>query len=337
MAFLLWLFISSSLRAQPELQCRERIEMGTPFKICVFADPKQKTQVDSDLEGSFEELRRIDAWMSEWRENTELSRVNAAAGKAPREVSNALFELAQYALRVAQESGGAFDPTFNAFWGLYRFKEGDQREATDSEIQSRLPLVNYRKLALDEKNRTLFLKEAGMKLGFGGLGQGYGVDQVVPRLKEKYSAGFVDGSGDTYFWGQKPSGELWITAVRDPRDKSKELLRVYGTDFAITTCGDDEKFFFKNGRRVHHILDPKTGRPSTASRQITVLSRKALYADAWDTASFVIGPQKAFPILRKQGMEAVGMDQQERIFISEGLVRKETAWGEVYEFPKSLR
>lgn len=315
---------------KPELACGEKAEMGTPFRICVFADPSEKLTVTADLEKGFKKLREINDWMSEWQPGTQLSQVNEAAGAKPVKVGEELFDLLQYTLKVSEHTSGAFDPTFNAFWGLYNFKKGHEREPTDAEIKERLPLINYKNVVLNAKDKTAFLKQPGMKLGLGGLGQGYGVDVVVTELKKRYSAGYVDGSGDTYFWGKKPNGSLWVTGVRDPRDKSKVVLRLYGTDFAITTSGDDEKFFMVGDRRVHHIIDPKTGRSATKARQVTVISRRALDADAYDTGSLVLGPVDGKAVLEKQGYRAVFVTDKD-VVLTKGLKKISTEWGEVYE------
>ncbi len=311
-----------------ELICEEGAEMGTPFKICVFAPSADRIGVRFDLQKGFRKLEGVNAWMSDWIEGTELSRVNAAAGARPVAVRKELFDLLMFARKVSEETEGAFDPTFNAFWGLYSFKAESKREPTDDEIRDRLPLVNFRDVGYDERKRTVFLKKPGMKLGLGGIGQGYGVDEVVTDLKKRYSAGFVDGSGDTRFWGRKPNGELWITAIRDPRDKNKDLGRIVGTDFAITTAGDDEKFFMVGDRRVHHILDPKTGRPATAARQVTVIAKTATEADAFDTASLVLGPEKARKALAARGLEAVFVTDG-GIVMTPGLSKRGTEWGDV--------
>lgn len=326
-----------TVKSAPELElvCVEKGEMGTPFKICVFANPAEKMSVEFELQKSYRRLREINDWMSEWQPGTQLSQVNQAAGAHPVKVGSALFDLLQYTAKVSENTDGAFDPTFNAFWGLYNFKPGQHREPTDEEIKERLPLINYKNVVLDPKEKTVFLKQAGMKLGLGGLGQGYGVDEVVKELKKRYSAGYVDGSGDTYFWGKKPNGAHWVTGVRDPRDKANVALRIYGTDFAVTTSGDDEKYFMVGDRRVHHIIDPKTGRPSTASRQVTVISRFALDADAYDTGTFVLGPEKGKKLIEKLGYRAVFITDK-AVTLSKGFKKVKTEWGDVYEIEGQL-
>lgn len=313
--------------------CENQVEMGTDYRICVYAETAKWLNLKTDIRDAFKKIREMDAWMSEWRPETELSKVNQAAGAQPVKVSKDLYDLIAYSLQVAKDSNGAFDPTFNAFWGLYKFKKGEEREATDEEIADRLPLINYKNVVLDQKDSTVFLKKPGMKLGLGGLGQGYAVDKTVSFLKDRgYKAGYVDGSGDTYFWGKKPNGELWTAGVRDPSHHDGVVAKIYGTDFAVTTCGDDEKFFIKNGKRIHHIIDTKTGRPASKSRQVTVVASRAVDADAFDTASFVLGPDAAKKVLKKKGFEAVLIASDGKVTMTPGLKSKQTEWGQVYTF-----
>ncbi len=319
---------SPSVHEQVQI-CAEKVEMGTPFKICVYARASDEMGVRFDLTKSFRRLSEINGWMSDWLPNTQLNQINSSAGARPTKVGAELYRLLKYTFDVSATTEGAFDPTFNVFWGLYGFKPGDHREPTQEQIDDRLSLVNFRQVVFDDKAQSVYLSKPGMRLGLGGIGQGYGVDQVASDLKNRYAAGFVDGSGDTYFWGKKPDGSLWIVAIRDPRDHTKNIGRIYGTDFAVTTAGDDEKFFMVGDRRVHHILDPKTGRSATASRQVTVIGPTATEADAFDTATFVLGPEKGRPILESKGLQGIFVTDR-GITVTGGLRLQMTEWGEVY-------
>lgn len=325
-------------KATDQIECGDRIEMGTPFKVCVAIYHEQKLAARGDIASVLGEIKQINSWMSDWIPDTELSKVNAAAGKQPVKVGRELMAVVRETLQVSADSGGALDPTFNVMFGLYNFKKGHEREATDEEIRERLPLINWKDVVLDEAASTIFLKKPGMKLGLGAVGQSYAADRAVQLLKERgYTGGYVDGSGDTVFWGQKPGGALWTIGVRDPMNTDKVLLRIYGSDFAVTTCGDDEKFFMKEGRRVHHVIDPKTGRPATKSRQITVISKRGFDADAWDTASFVLGPEVAKPILERKGYRAVMVDAKGKMTLTKGLKKESTQWGEGYVVDGELK
>lgn len=321
------------------LECRDGIEMGTPFRICVAVQKEQRLHFELDLSRAFRRIREINAWMSEWQPDTELSKVNRAAGARPEPVRKELFDVLAATLQIAKQSDGALDPSFNALWGLYKFKPGDQRSPSDHELAERLPLIDYKSVVLNASHSSVFLKKPGMKLGLGAIGQGYAVDQAVGLLKQRgYTGGYVDGSGDTRFWGHKPDGAAWMTGVRDPRDKDKVLLRIYGTDLAVTSCGDDEKFFFKNGVRVHHIIDPRTGRPAKLSRQVTVIAPTAFLADAWDTAAFVMGPEFAQKRLESLGLDAVIVGADGQITLTKGLVRQtDPRWGVAYLWKPQLK
>lgn len=329
--FGLILLLMRTAAAADVMECEEQAAMGTPFKICLVARQEQVLNVTFDFKAAFKEINRINQWMSDWLPESELSRVNGAAGAQAVPVSKELLAAVRDTLAVSQVSNGALDPTFNVFFGLYRFKTGEEREPSAAEIAERVPLIDWKSVVLDETKGTIFLKKPGMKLGLGAVGQSYAADRVAEILKARgYRGGYVDGSGDTVFWGTKPDGAEWTTAIRDPRDKNKVILRIYGTDFAITTCGDDEKFFIKDGRRVHHVIDPKTGRPAGLSHQVTVIAKRGFDADAWDTAAFVMGPRKAKPVLERLGLRAVMVGIDGSVTLTKGLTKRHTSWGEGY-------
>lgn len=308
--------------------------MATPFKICIYVAREHELDAQRDLTLAFAKIREMDGWMSEWRPQTVLSQINQSAGLKPVRVNRELFGLLAFALEVSRASQGAFDPTFNALWGVYNFKPGSYREPSEQELKERLPLLDYRKVQLDEKAQTVFLAISGMRLGLGGLGQGYAVDQIADWLRGRgYPAGLVDGSGDTFFWGKKPDGALWKIGVRDPRYPERVVGHIYGTDFAVTTCGDDNKFFMVGRRRVHHVIDPHTGRPAQGVRQVTVIAPRALQADAYDTAAFVLGAKKGRRLLERQGLSGIFVTDKE-VLPTARLKREATRWGEVWQVPK---
>lgn len=320
------------------LECGSRPEMGTPFKICLVIEAPQQVQAREDIALAFKEIHKINAWMSDWLPETQLSQINQAAGEKPVKVGRELLTVLLETLAVASTSNGALDPSFNVMWGTYNFKKGEEREATEEEIRTRLPLIDWRKVAVDSAKSTVFLKDKGMKIGLGAVGQSYAADRIVELLKKKkYVGGYVDGSGDTVFWGHKPGGALWTTGVRDPSNNEAVLLRIYGSDFAITTCGDDEKYFFRDGRRVHHVLDPKTGRPAMKSRQVTVIAKRGFTADAWDTAAFVMGSELAIPILERKGLRAIFVEPDGTVKLTKGLRKESSSWGDGYVVSGTLK
>ncbi len=336
------IFTKASVAAAPArpteyLECGSRPEMGTPFKICLVIQASQQSSARAHITEAFLQIKAINQWMSDWIAESELSQISQNAGREPVKIRKELMELLDFSVDVARQSEGAFDPTFNVMWGTYVFKKGEEREATTQEIADRLPLIDWRKIKLDRAKSTAYLEKPGMKIGLGAVGQSYAADEVVKFFKAKgYPGGYVDGSGDTVFWGAKPGGALWTTAVRNPFWKdgaeksaaSEVILRIYGSDFAITTCGDDEKYFIRDGRRIHHIIDPKTGKPANKMRQVTVIAKQGIHADAWDTAAFVLGPEKAIPLLEKNGFRAVLVGVDGKVHMTKGLKKKTGTWGE---------
>jgi thiamine biosynthesis lipoprotein len=318
---------------EPKLICKSQIEMGTDFKICVYALEKDRLNATYDLQTAFQTLGKINSWMSDWIPDTELNQINKNAGISPVKISKQLFKILELSQDVSRQSDGAYDPTFNVFFGLYNFKPGEEREPSDEEINERLPLINYKKLKLDRNNLTAYLEKSGMKMGLGAIGQGYGAEQVSNELKKKgYTAGFVDGSGDTAFWGRKPDGTLWTAGVRDPFNKDQVVGKFYLTDVSVTTCGDDEKFFMKGNRRVHHIIDTKTGRPANKLRQVTVLAKSPTLADAWDTACFVMGPQTCLEKMKILKLQAVIVGNDGKVLKTSGIVEKTSEkWGKYWD------
>lgn len=330
--FVFSIFLSLANAQNKTLECASAIEMGTEFKICVSISPLEKLTFTSDTATAFKLIKSINAWMSDWIDGTELNEINKQSGVVPVKIKPELFNLLQFSQAVSQNTSGAYDPTFNVFWGLYNFKKGSERAATEDEIKERLPLVNYKQLELDSKHSTAYLNKKGMRIGLGAIGQSYAVDEVVKFLKQKnYSAGYVDGSGDSFFWGTKPDGSKWTTGIRNPLNRDQILARYYGTDMGITTAGDDEKYFIRDGKRIHHILDPKTGKPADKLRQVTVIANTALIADAYDTACFVLGLDKCLRVLKQQKLEGFIVTPDGKLHTTPGLKKKKNEWGEYWE------
>lgn len=334
----LGLLVTKMAGAAEQLECGERTEMASPFKVCLTIQADQKMAARADIASVLSEIKAINAWMSDWIPDSEVSKVNDAAGKKPVKVGPEFMTVLKATLAVSRDSQGALDPSFNVMRGLYNFHKGEEREPTDEEIRSRLALIDWQSIELKESASTVFLKKPGMRIGFGAVGQSYAADKAVAMLKARgYKGGYVDGSGDTVFWGVKPGGAKWTIGVRDPLHAGGVLLRIYGTDFAVTTCGDDEQFFMKDGHRVHHVIDPRTGRPSMKSRQVTVIAKRGFDADAWDTAAFVMGPTAAKPVLERKGYRAVMVGADGQLTLTNGLRKEKTAWGEGYVVEGELK
>ncbi len=317
-----------SARAQtapePHLVSRAGEAMGTYVEIKVWT--RDEPGARAAMGRAFDEIARIERLMTTWRDDSDISRVNAAAGLHPVEVSPETFECVARAQQYSRLSGGAFDVTFYALKGLWHFDEDKEAKLPDpAEVKRRLPLIDYRKLILDEKRRTLYLAKKGMAINLGGIAKGYAVDRAVAVLKK---AGFpnaiVQAGGDLMCAGSK-GGAPWTSGIRDPRGARSDVFAVMKLmDHAFSTAGDYERYFIIDGKRYHHIIDPRTGFPAMASRSVTIYAPNATIADSIDDAIFILGWKKGFEMI--ESLPYVGcviVDAKNQVHVSkrlEGLV-----------------
>jgi len=301
--------------------------MGTVWEITVATSEKSRQAVSAVMSDAFKEIERVENVLSDWREGTELNKVNANAGVQPVAVSEETYKVVERAHHFSEISGGAFDITFNALWGVWDFKKKPPTLPDPEEIKRRLPLINYRNVALNPQERTVFLKKKGMRIGLGGIGKGYAVDRVGALLEKNGLKNYlVVGGGDMRVSGSRGQSP-WKLAVQHPRqDGYLYLLDV--TNAAVSTSGDYERYFVLNGKRYHHIINPKTGYPTRGVCSVTVINPHAhsMDADAMSTTVFVLGVERGLTLLKQEKMEGIIVDESLRSYMTDGLkVDKTTA------------
>lgn len=295
--------------------------MSTSIEFLVWTD--READARAAMNAAHAEILRIEQMMTTWREDSEVSRVNAAAGGAPVAVSAELISVLKGARAIHDASEGVFDVSFYGLKGLWRF---DHQEAasivpSDADIAARLPLVDGAKIELDDTKGTARLAKKGMLINLGGIAKGYAVDRAVAVFESK---GFHDlvvrAGGDLRVRGRKGQ-DKWKVGIRDPRGAENEFFaRAALQDAAFSTAGDYERAFVKDGVRYHHILDPRTGKPAMACRSVTILAPDALTADELDDAVFILGPEKGLALVaRYPGAGAVIVDRDNKVHVSDGL------------------
>ena len=241
--------------------------------------------------------------MNEWKPGSPLAEVNRLAGVEPVVVPPDLIDLVQRGIALAEATGGAFDPTWAALWGVWDFR-GEHPSIPDTEsIERATTLIDYRRIEIDRDASTLYLPQSGMKIGLGGIAKGYAIDLAAERLRD---AGFQDfiitGGGQVCAAGAK-GDRPWRVGIRDPRGPADDLFATVELhDASLSTSGDYERFFIIDGVRYHHILDPRTGRPGDSPRSVTVLSPDAALADAVSTALMIVEPDQRERVLRETGV-----------------------------------
>lgn len=294
--------------------------MGSELRLTAWTqdEPRAVTAFDA----AFAEFDRLDALMSVWKETSEIQRLNAAAGQRPVSIAAELRDLLGAARQVSEWTGGAFDVTFGALSGLWKFDhDQDNTIPSHDAIAARLGLVDYRALEIDSQTGTAFLKKAGMRVHLGGIGKGYAVDRAAAILRSRGLDNFlIQSGGDLYVAGRR-DGRPWRVGIRDPRgpaDRSFAALDL--SDGAVSTSGDYERFFLHEGRRYHHILDPALGEPARGTRSVTIVAGTSVLADAMSTGVFVMGPSRGMALVeRLPGVEGVIVSDHNAVTVSAGL------------------
>jgi FAD:protein FMN transferase len=311
----------------PEKVTAEAKAMGTHVALAAFTSPAvDSAGVRAAFDAAVDEIRRVEALMTTWRPDSEVSRINEAAGKAPVAVGKETYEVIAEALHASEISEGTFDITFESLHGLWKFDEDlDPHPPTDAEIRARLPLLSYKHVHLDPAKSTVYLDRAGVKIGLGGIAKGYAVDKAAAVLtRAGIQAFFVQAGGDLYTKGVKPDGSPWMAGVRDPRGPEGDYFCMLPvSDHAFSTAGDYERSYMVGGKRYHHIIDPHTGKPATASRSVTIWAPTAFLADEIDDAVFILGPEKGLKLVESlDDVGAVIVDSSNKVWVSRRLESK---------------
>jgi thiamine biosynthesis lipoprotein len=298
--------------------------MGTHLAFAAFTKPGiDPERVRSLFDAAIVEIRRLEKLMTTWDPSSEISQINAAAGLRPIAVSDETFTVITASLQASAQSGGAFDITFETLHGLWKFDEDlDPHPPTPSQVHERLRYLGFAHIKTDPVARTVFLDEPHVRIGLGGIAKGYAVDRASKVLEEGgLTSYYVQAGGDLYAHGTKPDGSPWQAGVRDPRGPDGDYFAMLPlSDHAFSTAGDYERSYIVGGKRYHHIIDPHTGYPATASRSVTIWAPNAFIADAVDDSVFILGPEKGLALVESlDGVGAVIVDAHNRVWVSKRL------------------
>ncbi|MDY7093777.1 MAG: FAD:protein FMN transferase [Acidobacteriota bacterium] len=318
----------SAEESAPHTVKEVQIKMGSRFEVTVVHEDAAMAR--EAVAAAYGEIDRIEALISSWRESSETSRVNRAAGQGAVAVSPELFDLVRRSLKVSKLTDGAFDITFAGAGKLWDFKAEDPKLPAPEAVATALELVDYRLLRLDAEQHTLELPREGMAIGFGGIGKGYAANRAVEVLRGYGAAGgVVNAGGDLLAFGEREDGTPWTVAITDPLqpDEVFAYLRISGQ--AVVTSGDYERYVEIDGVRYAHILDPRTGQPVRDVRSVTIVCPNAELADALATGVFVLGREKGLALLNQlRGIEGMIVDAEGSLHFSDNLqskfVREET-------------
>ncbi len=264
--------------------------MGSRFEITVVS--KNESIANKYIDTAVEEITRIEKLISSWDENSQTSEINRNAGIKPVEVDKELFDLIERAISISKLTDGAFDISYASMDRIWKFDGSMTTIPSEEEITASVEKVGFQNIIVDKKNSTVFLNLEGMKIGFGAIGKGYAADMTKTLLISKgVTSGIINASGDMNTWGKQPNDDDWKVAITNPMDKNKVFALLPITNGAVATSGNYEKYVNFNGKRYTHIIDPRTGYPSTGIISVTVFAPIAELADALATSVFVMGKE----------------------------------------------
>jgi thiamine biosynthesis lipoprotein len=294
--------------------------MGNRFEISVVADDMQ--WADERINDAVTEIRRIEALLTTFNENSQTNLINQNAGIAPVKVDKEVFNIIERSIRISQLTQGAFDISYGSIdKRLWNFDQTLTSLPDHKTARQLVRLINYRNIILDESNSTVFLKEKGMRIGFGGIGKGYAAECTKQLLLAKgVTSGIVNASGDLTAWGYQPGGQPWTIGIADPDNAHYAFSHLNITNMAIATSGNYEKFILVNGKKYSHTIDPKTGLPVTGIKSVSIISQNAEIADAMATPVTIMGVRAGLDMINQvKGLACIIIDDNNKIFTSKNI------------------
>lgn len=309
----------SDQRADKALKAySQNFMMDTVISNQVYGERAQEA-----LDAALVELKHLEAVLSRFKPDSDISRINSSAGICCEKVGQEAYEVTSKAVEYAGLGNGAFDITVGPLVGLWSDARKVGKPPKQSAIRKVLPLINYADIDLNKNNHTIGLRCRGQSLDLGGIGKGYAADRILEVYREYgITSAFTNLGGNVAAIGSNPEGMPWRVGISHPR-KNEELAGVLSVrNRTVVTSGDYQRYFLdRKGRRYHHILDPKTGYPAAAGLvSVTVVADNSMLADALSTLIFVGGRDQGNQILKKyKGCEVILIDEDINIYVSDSL------------------
>ena len=294
--------------------------MGNRFEITVVGD--DHLWADQRIADAVEEIKRIEKLFTTFDESSQTNLINRNAGIAPVKVDREVYDLIERSKKISTLTQGAFDITYGSIdKRLWNFDK-TMTSLPDAQTAKKLVrLINYRNVILDEKNCSVFLKEKGMRIGFGGIGKGYAAEKAKSLLQQKgVKSGIINAAGDLTAWGYQPNGKPWTIGIADPDTKRQAFSFLEITNTSIATSGNYEKFVFIDGKKYSHTIDPKTGLPVRGIKSVTIICPNAEIADAMATPVMIMGIKTGLDMLNQiKGIAGIVIDDNDKIYTTKNI------------------
>lgn len=294
--------------------------MGNRFTISVVSE--DGAWAASQIEAAIVEISRIEKLLTTFSDDSQTNQINQNAGIKPVKVDKEVFDLIQRSLRISSLTDGAFDISYGSidkrFWNF----DKEMTSLPDAEAaKESVRLINYNNVILDTENQTVFLKEKGMRIGFGGIGKGYAAESAKRLLiKNGVKSGIVNAAGDLTTWGNQPNGKPWTISIADPENKHEAFSSLSISGLAVATSGSYEKYVIIDGKKYSHTIDPKTGFPVSGIKSVTIICPNAELADAMATPITVLGVDAGLSLINQmQQIACIIIDDSNTIYTSNNI------------------
>lgn len=315
----LLIFLSLITLGQKQSHTKVLLLMGSRFELTAVS-PDEKKAV-SAINAGITEIKRIEKLISSWDPRSQSSEITRNAGIKPVVVDQELFNLIRRSIKISKLTHGAFDISYASLDKVWRF-DGEMKNLPDSsEIAASVAKINYRNIILNPEKRSVFLKDKGMKIGFGAIGKGYAANKALDIMsKMGLDGALVNASGDLISWGKDEGGKNWKIGIVNPKQKGKVFSWLSINETAVVTSGNYEKFVIINGKKYSHIIDPRTGYPVRGLSSVSIICANAELADALATSVFVLGKDKGLELINHlKGIECLLVTDEQDLFTSDNL------------------
>jgi thiamine biosynthesis lipoprotein len=294
--------------------------MGNRFELSVVGDNER--EAFEKIDAAVAEISRIEKLLTTYNEESQTALINRNAGIGPVKVDTEVFDLVMRSKRISDITQGAFDITYGSVdKQLWNFDKNMTALPDAETARKAVHLINYRNVIMDPVQHTIFLKEKGMRIGFGGIGKGYAAEKAKQVLQQLgVESGIVNAAGDLTAWGLQPNGEEWTIGIADPNAARNPFSYLSVTNTAIATSGNYEKYVMIGGKRYSHTIDPKTGLPVTGIKSVTVICPNAEIADAMATPVMIMGISVGLGMVNQvKGLACIIVDDQDKIHTSKNI------------------
>jgi len=294
--------------------------MGNSFELSAVATDEQ--WANEKIDAGISEIQRIEKLLTTFNDNSETNIINANAGIKPVTVSRETFNLIKRSLRISSLTQGAFDISYGSVdKRLWNFDQ-QMTELPDKETAKKMVrLINYQNIILDDEACTVFLRQKGMRIGFGGIGKGYAAERAKQVMKlNGVESGVVNASGDLTTWGLQPDGKQWTIAIANPNAAHQAFSYMEISNMAVATSGNYEKFVMIGGKKYSHTINPRTGLPISGIKSVTIITTNAELADAMATPVTIMGITSGLDMINQiKGVEAIIIDDNDKLYASQNI------------------